>query len=325
MNNINKQIKSGTLKPVYLLCGQEDYLKRVYRDRLKKAALENGSDMNCSTFSGKQVDPVRFQEAIETLPFFAPRRFVLVEDSGLFHTSNEFSTYIEQIPDTTVVVFVEHEVDKRNKLYKAVKEHGYISEMNGMEQSDLKVWIGSYFAKEGKRLTEAVAMELIERTGGDMELLLREMEKLSCYAMERDVIAKEDLAAVCTTQLTSHIFQMIDDIAAGRPENAMKLYQELLALKERPMTILYLITKHFNRLMVVKEMKSKHASSKEMASALGIPPFAVSKHITQAGRFSADTLRRIVENGIKIEENVKKGRLFDQIGVELLIVGCKEG
>lgn len=320
MKQIKKQIAEKQLKPVYLLYGTEDYLKKLYVSKLKNAALDGGSEMNFSRFSGKDVDAVKVREAVETVPFFAPMRFILIEDSQLFKSASEMPDVIKAVPASACVVFSEHEVDKRNKLYKTVKELGYVCEMNGLGEKELLLWIASVLGERGKKIRECNASELVVRTGGDMELLLREMDKLCAYAMEREEITGEDIHLLCSTQVSSHIFQMIDEIAAGKLKEAMLLYQELLALKERPMTILYLLTKHFNRLLCIREMKREHTDSRTMASVLGVPPFAIGKYIRQAEAFSTADLKNAINLSVNIEENVKKGRLFDQIGVELLIV-----
>ena len=55
---------------------------------------------------------------------FADRRLILMEDSGWFKGgpgADEMCAYIENIPDTTCLLFVETEVDKRSRMYKAVK------------------------------------------------------------------------------------------------------------------------------------------------------------------------------------------------------------
>ena len=39
MQRINDDIKTGQLKKIYLLCGEEAYLRKQYRDRLKEAII----------------------------------------------------------------------------------------------------------------------------------------------------------------------------------------------------------------------------------------------------------------------------------------------
>ena len=87
MRNITADIKSGSFKPVYLLYGSEDYLKKWLRDRLKKAIVPDGDTMNYSYFEGKAPDSKAVAEIADTMPFFADRRLVVIENSQFFKTS----------------------------------------------------------------------------------------------------------------------------------------------------------------------------------------------------------------------------------------------
>ena len=130
MKVIKEHIKSGSFKPFYLLYGSEDYLKKLYRDKLKNAILNDDSNMNYSYFEGKDVEPRKVFEVAQTLPFFSDKRLIIIENSGLFKAQSDLSDLLVNTPESTIIVFVESELDKRNKLYKFVKDHGTISEMN---------------------------------------------------------------------------------------------------------------------------------------------------------------------------------------------------
>ena len=140
MKTIKEHIKQGKFKPVYLLCGTEEYLKALYCGKLKEAILDGGDDMNYSRYEGREIDADEVIRMAETLPFFAERRLIVIEDSGWFKVQNELADYLRTLPESTIIVFREREVDKRNRLYKAVKEIGYISEMNGLDAADQKVF-----------------------------------------------------------------------------------------------------------------------------------------------------------------------------------------
>ena len=60
------------------------------------------------------------------------------------------SAYMEHIPDTTCLVFVETEVDKRSKLFKAVKKYGYAAELGRQDASQLGRWAAGILSKMGK-------------------------------------------------------------------------------------------------------------------------------------------------------------------------------
>lgn len=84
-----------------------------------------------------------------------------------------------------------------------------------------------------------------------------ELEKLICYCLDRDVVTAEDVEAVCTTRITNHIFDMVNAIAEKQPQKALQLYYDLLALKEPPMRVLFLIARQCNLLLQTKELKTE--------------------------------------------------------------------
>ena len=125
---------------------------------------------------------------------------------------------------------------------------------------------------------------------------------------------------ICTTQIANKIFDMIGAVTEQNQKKALKLYYDLLALKEPPMRILFLISRQFNQLMQVKNMKTLGLDSSTIAKQAGLAPFLVKKYAAQTGRFTLEQLREAVEDCAQMEEAVKTGQLTDTISVELLIV-----
>ena len=236
MKTLNEDLKSRQFKQVYLLCGEEGYLKKQYKNRFVKAMLPEGDTMNYSYYEGKNTPVKEAIDLAETLPFFAERRLIVFENTGFFKTAAgaDLADYIKDMPETTCFIFVEEEIDKRNKLYKAVKSKGYIAELSTQDAGTLKRWVAGLVRKEQKQISESVIVYFLDKVGTDMENIQGELEKVFCYALERDTITKEDIDAVCVTQITNHIFEMVDAVAAGNQQKALDLYYELLALKEPP-------------------------------------------------------------------------------------------
>lgn len=320
MNTIKEHIKTNQYKPVYLLYGTEEYLKKLYQQKLKDGILSGSDEMNYSYYEGKGIDVNAVKETADTLPFFNDRRLIVIKESGLFKAQNDLADYLKLIPNTSIIVFVEKEIDKRNRLYKAVKEIGVISEMNGMDEKNLKLWIASLFQKANKKLTEHTINYLLNKTGTDMDTLANEVEKLICFAMDREVITIEDIDAICVTQITGKIFQMIDMIGSGNQKEALKLYYDLLTLREKPMSILYLITRHFNILLQMKELSKNGYNQSIISKKVGVPPFAVKKYIAQSKNFTNTCLLEALHTCAEVEEQVKTGKLVDIMGIELFIV-----
>lgn len=321
MRQINEDIKRGNLRQIYLLYGEERYLRRQYREKLRKALCEEGDTMNTHFYEGKDLAIGEIVDLAETLPFFADRRVIFITDSGLFKSGGEkMAEYLANPSETTFFVFTESEVDKRSKLYKTVQSRGYTAEFAVQDENTLKRWVAGILAKEGMRIAENTVALFLSKTGTDMENIQMELEKLACYCMGRDVVTAQDVEAVCTVRVGNHIFDMINAIAAGEQRQALELYYDLLALKEPPMRILFLIAKQCNMLLQVRELRSKGFDNRAISSKIGVPPFVAGKYVAQSAKFKAATLRRAVETCVEAEENIKTGRMNDKMSVEILIL-----
>ena len=321
MNQIREDIKNETFRQMYLLYGEERYLRRQYRQRLRDALCAQGDTINVHCYEGNGISIGEIVDLAETLPFLSPRRVFFITDSGLFKSGGEkMAEYLAQPNDTAYFVFTESEVDKRSKLFKTVQSRGHAAECAVQDENTLKRWVAGILAKEGKKATEKTIQQFLSKTGSDMDNIQSELEKLICFCMDREVITEEDVETVCTARISGHIFDMVDAIGSGQPKKALELYYDLLALREPPMRILFLIARQCNLLMQTKDLKASGFDNRAIASRLGIPPFAAGKYLAQASRFSMSALKQAVRRCVDTEEAVKSGRMNDMMSVEILIL-----
>ncbi len=321
MKKLNEEIRTGQLKQAYLLCGEEAYLRRQYRDRVKKALMGDGDLMNLHCFEGKGINPAEVVDLAETMPFFAERRVIVIENSGFFKRGGEvLADYLAEQAKTAFFVFAEPEIDKRSRLYKAVASRGRVIECKTPDDSVLRRWVLELLTKEGKKITRRDIDFFLEKTGTDMENIRSEVEKLVCYCLDRDVIAARDINEVCVRQISSRIFEMVDAVADKKQRRAMELYYDLLTLKEPPMRILFLIARQFNLLLQVRELKSKGYDARAIGAKVGLAGFIAGKYVTQAAKFKEAELKEALRDCVETEEFVKTGRMNDILSVELLIV-----
>lgn len=320
MKTLAQDIKIREFKPIYLIYGEEAFLKKSYKNRMKEA-IAGDDTMNFHHFEGKGLDVKEIISLADTMPFFGERRLILVEDCGLFKSSgaDALVDYLPQMPDTTCMIFVESEVDKRNRLYKKVKDMGYAAEMVRQDAKQLTSWAGGILAKEGKKITARTMDLFLNKTGDDMENIRMELEKLISYTMGRDVITDEDVEEICTVRVTNKIFDMVAAIVNRKTKTAMDLYEDLLTLKEPPMRILFLIARQFNQILQVKELMTQGMDKGSIASRLKMQPFVVGKVMPQAKTFSREQILSYVNLCVDAEEAVKTGLLNERLAVELLI------
>ncbi len=321
MKTIQEDIKTGNFKQAYLLFGEEAYLKQQYKQKLLDALNPDGDTMNFSRYEGKGIEVKGIIDLCETMPFFADHRVILLEDTGFFKNKcEELADYIKELPDYMILIFAESEVDKRSRMYKAVKSAGRVVEFARQDEKMLMRWAVGVLAKEGKKITQRDMELLLTKTGTDMGNLRMELEKLINYTWGRDVITAGDIEEVCTTQTQNKIFDMVRAVTEKNQKRALDLYYDLLTLKEPPMRILFLLAKQYRQMFLAKQLSGEGASQNEIMSRLGVPAFAVRNILACARSYSLEELEEAVNDFVDAEEAVKTGRLGDVLSVELLII-----
>ena len=321
MQTINEDIKNGTFRRVYLLYGDEDYLKLQYKNKLLRALVTEGDTMNFSRFEGKEAQVPALIDLAETMPFFAEHRVILVEDSGFFkNAAPQLAEYLPDMPETTCMIFIEKEVDKRSKTYKSLKDIGRMVEFKTPDEKMLTRWVLTVLQKNGKKLTQPTMQLFLEKAGNSMGNIDRELEKLICYVGDREIIQMDDVEEICTGQTENRIFDMIHMMAEKRQKEALELYYDLLALKEPPMRILFLLVRQFNILLQVKTMVAAGMEQNQIADRAGLRSFTIRRYRSEAGHFSVQKLKAALRDCARAEEDVKTGRLDDRLSVELILV-----
>ena len=327
MNNIRKDIESHSFKRVYLLCGTETYLINKCRDMLKNAVLgitgggSGDSDMNYSHYDGnKGFDLKEMIESLNSFPFFADYRLVIAEDTGLFGASGaELADIVENIPATTVLVMIEESPDKRTKLYKAIQKIGYICEFSTPDASEAASILGRHFAGLNKRISSTALAYFIDYVGGDLLNLVNEADKLSDYTGDRDVITEADINAICTMQVERKIFELVDNLIGHNKKEAMKIYFDLIALKESPLGILRFLMSQYNQLLQIRSGIDSGSPDAKIASECKLSPWLVKRSRGRLRNFTRKQILTALVGCVNTEEAIKTGNIAENAGVEILL------
>lgn len=321
MQTLNKDISRKSLKQIYLLYGEETYLIRTYKKRLREAMVGDDT-MNFTYAEGKEIALHEIKDAAEAMPFFGDHRLVMLENSGLFKGASQggWDALLEGIPETTYLVFVEKEVDKRNKLFKLVSKKGYAAELSHPSVRLLEDWAGKLFAARECRIEPDALSLFVQMCSDSMERMQTEIIKLSDYSVGHAQITVADVEAVTAPHIANRVFDMIENVAAGRERDALELYYDLAALHEESMRIHYLIARHFNQLLSVKSMMDGGSTKEHIAAKLKLAPFIAGKLMRQARAFTAKQLEEYLTLCVSSDEAIKTGNLNATLSVELLIV-----
>lgn len=297
-----RRLKSEGPERLYLLCGEEDYLRQSFLCELKKLCLGDAEEeFNYRRLSGNP-EPRQLSEAVESAPFFSERTLAEVKDFDI-NACRDFQ--LEQlkeifgdIPDYCTVVLLTpagREPDGRLAAVKAVKKLGRYIEFTVQDQAALTLWIGKRFAALGKSIGRREAEQLIFSAGALMNRLIPEIEKIAA-AVPGDTVTAGDIDELVQRLPEAEVFEFTDRLAAGRFDDAAKTLGELIRCREEPVKLLALIGSQVRRMYAAALALEKGAGREQLMELTGVKfDFILQKLRASARRFTVEQLRDMVE------------------------------
>jgi len=326
MKELKVQLKSKDFSSLYLFTGEEKYLIDVYLNRFINLIFE-GQDkmMNLDEFSQDSCNIDKIESSLETLPFFATKRVVVLKNLDLFNAKNKaknerITTMIKQLSDSTICFIVEDKIDKRSKLYKTIKEKGVISVFGFLTEKELVQYVARELNKSKIKISAYDAKYLIETVGYELRSISKEVSKLIDYVGNNEVATKKDIDDVCTKHLEAKIFELVDAVGSKNREKALFLYKDMIALKEPTTRILFMISRQMTLIYETKLMNLKRLGSSQIAKELKVPEFVVRKLDMQGKHFSSNGIKETIKELVELEYGFKSGRINLETGIELMIL-----
>jgi len=301
--SLTKQLREKGPEHLYLLWGEEDYLREQFLREIAAICLENGAnEFNHRRFNSENFSIAAFREALDAMPFFSSNILISVQDYDINKTKDgafdELQTLLSDIPDYCTVVFSlgrGYEPDGRLSSFKLFKKLGTVVEFTSQSQSSLLNWISRRFSAGGKRIGRAEAEYLIFNCGSLMNNLILEIDKVASYAAGES-ITKQDIDAVTTRTPEANVFNMTDCIASRDFDRAFSILSELLGVREEPIMILAIIGQQMRRLLAARiAIDSGRGVQYVMEVCEQRYDFIAKKLINGAKLFRLDDIIRAVE------------------------------
>ncbi len=307
-----RRLKEGGPQRLYLLWGQEDYLRDSYLAELKKICLPEGdSDFSYKRMDGPALDADELRYAVDAMPFMTERSFIELRDIDInkLQEPERIIDVLSDIPDFATVALVlgpEYRPDSRLKLVKKLRELAVDLEFTQQSSGSLKGWVKRHFAHAGKKIDDACAERLIMISGSLMSGLLPEIEKVAAY-VQGDTVTLADIEAVAHHLPESVIFDMTELIAARDRDGAIRILGELLADKtNEPVQMLGGLGYQMRCLYAARLAVEKGLGVVYLTDECGIRlDFKARKLMNQARGFSLAALRRAVELCAEADYSIK--------------------
>ncbi len=290
---------------ITILSGANRYLLQAELKRRIAEFLDSYGDMGLERLDGEEAAYERMQEALQSLPFLADKKLVVLQTPGANKQFIEkVADLINDMPETTDLIIVEPKLDKRSAYYKLLKKQKGYMEFGELDENGLTRWLVQEAKDKGATISSNDARYMIERVGTNQQKLFSEIEKLSLHGAAIDRAAIDALTAEIPQ---STIFQLLEAAFAGNTRRALELYHEQRMLKVEPQQIIAMLGWQLHILALVKTAGDR--TPDEIAREAKISPYVVKKTASVARRLSLADIKRLVSDLLRIDERLKRESL----------------
>lgn len=256
------------------LTGNNSFKLHAHLNQLIDEFVSEHGDLALEKLDASEVSYEQMLGAVESLPFMASKKMVMIDDLSLNKEAAEkLGTLVERAGESTDLIIVESKVDKRGTYYKQLKKLTEFNEFNEMDEAQLAGWIVAEAKRMDAVLSHSDANYLVRRVGANQLRLSHELEKLIQY---NPAITKQSIDLLTDENPSSTIFNLIDSVFSGNLKQALHIYDEQRQQKVEPQAIHGLLVWQMHAVAIAVSAPVS-ASSSDIAKESGMSPYVMQK------------------------------------------------
>ncbi len=303
------------MEPLYLLFGPEGYLRDAAARAVADAALKDAPlrEFNESSYSLASADVQQAIAAAEQMPMMGGRRVVRITDFGKLREADEEALvrYVTRPAETSTVIFISGDLDKRRKLSKTLMDVCTSVEFAELKDAELTSWARDRLKHLGAHADDRTLRQIVALVGASVRQLSTELEKLSTAALPGGDITMELVDALVGRSRELSNFELSDHLIARDRRRALETLRKLLDDGAEPVMLIGLLASNFHRLALAKELMTRGAPEQEVFRVVNMPFSQRKDFLATARRADSNELarriRRIAEADLAIKTSLGGG------------------
>jgi DNA polymerase-3 subunit delta len=301
---------------IFFFYGPNTYAARQQVAKLTAEYVKKtGSNLGLERIDGARVKPEELRAALQSAPFLATSRLVIIEDLGANKTvAAKVADYLENVPETTVAVFYDPAVDQRTGYFKSLAKQARTIKFEPLSSQQLRQWIGRQATVNGAEIEPPATARLLELVGDDQWRLASEVAKLAAYASPITAAVVDEMVEATHTET---IFTLVEAMTIGRSAEALRLYHQLREDGMNEVYMLSMVIWQLRNLLLAKV--AGRVNAPELAKTAGMSPFVAGKMLAARNRFEESQLRRAFIQAVDTDYQLKSGVGTADVLVEQLI------
>lgn len=330
-DELKKQILKKEFAPVYLLFGAETYLRDLAAKTITDFVLRESSlrEFNETVFSLGSEKLNYALASAEQLPMMASKRVIKIVDVKISANSNKdnlkeddeeiLTAYLKRPAESSVVLFVADELDKRRKMAKLLIENSVAVEFSELNNFELLKWANDKLKDFGVTSDQKTLDYLISLTGSNISRLTNELEKLSTAVLPDKIITTELIESLVPNSREISNFDLTDSLIAKNKSQTFQILSKILDDGAEPLMLLGLIANNFRRISLAKELMANGADKKEVFRLIKMPPNKHDNFLVTARRIEKEKLTKIIKRISETDLAIKTSKGTPHLQIEMLV------
>ena len=292
---------------IVTLSGDNTYMAQQALRQLVDKYQQKYSQANAMYFDAEEDKFEELEQAISSNSLFAQSSLVILRHiSAKKEYWDKLVDLLDEVPESTVLIIFDLNLDKRTKLFKRLKKTNF-KEFKSLDPIQLKKWVIREVEKRGGEISSSIATDLIDKVGDDQWTLSNEIDKLVLYSPK---ITKETIEEIASEHINDTIFQLLD-ISMKDRQKTLDRYNRLIQSGMDAQYILTMILWQLNNILLIKSAKDP--------SNLGISPFVIQKTRPMADRIDQKKLMNIIQYALEADTKSKTTSIDTKQLVEQLL------
>ena len=301
MNEINEivsDIKSGRVKPIYLLTGEEPYYIDKISDFIQENILqEEEKEFNQTVMYGRDVEVEDIVGAAKRFPMMAEKQVIIIKEAQyLSRTIDKLAAYAKNPQPSTVLVlnYKYNKIDKRKAVFKAIRSSGLVYESKRLYENQVSDWIRRVLGGKNYQVEPKAAQMLVEFLGTDLSKINNELQKLITILPPQTIITPQHIEDNIGISKDYNNFELRKAVGEKQVLKANQIIQYFAENpKSNPLVMtISLLNSFFTQLLIYHGLQNK--SRDYVAKTLGIRPFFVVDYITAARNYPMRKVAQII-------------------------------
>ena len=316
--------------PVTLLHGGEDFLiDECVRAVIETTLDEGAKGFNLDVVYGSKTDVQEVIAHASAFPMMGDKRVVVVKEFEKLATTDPakeiFKAYLEHPLASTCLLLVSADADLRKKPFTDLKKLAEVVECKPLYDNQVLDWIDRRIRELGKTADPESCRLLHAYVGNSLRALQNEIEKLFIFVGEKKTIGAEDVSEVVGASKGYTIFELQNAIGRKDLREALRILHAMLEAGQSPQMIIVMLTRFFQQLWKLSELKSKRTPDVALAREIGVNPFFLKQVVQFQSNFSSSHLENSFRVLLETDTTLKTTTRDKQGVMDLLVYSLVKG